>query len=77
MYELLQSSSLRHFMIRQMPAFLIAFVVAERFYKFGSFALECIAFLATWWVVDAVFFLIGYFASGGRIPATKEIDLKE
>lgn len=66
MYELLQSSSLRHFMIRQMPAFLIAFIVAERFYKFGSFALECVAFLATWWVVDALFFLLGRCAGAEK-----------
>ncbi|MBF2759102.1 MAG: hypothetical protein ISN28_02345 [Ectothiorhodospiraceae bacterium AqS1] len=66
MYELLQSSSLRHFMIRQMPAFLIAFVIAERFYKFGSFAIECIAFIATWWVVDALFFLFTRRFGAGR-----------
>lgn len=27
----------------------IAFVVAEQLYKFHSFTLETIAFLATWW----------------------------
>jgi hypothetical protein len=31
-----------------------SFVVAEYFYKFGSFTLECLAFLATWFVFDAV-----------------------
>ncbi|WP_156013096.1 hypothetical protein [Thioalkalivibrio sp. HK1] len=66
MYELLQSRSLRHIMIRQMPAFLIAFVVAERFYKLGSFALECVAFLATWWVVDALFHLFGGRTGAGK-----------
>jgi hypothetical protein len=29
----------------------IAFVIAEQFYKFHSFTLETIAFLATWWVL--------------------------
>jgi hypothetical protein len=29
-------------------------VIAELFYKFHSFALECLAFLATWYVLDAV-----------------------
>ena len=34
-----------------------AFLVTELFYKFHSFALECVAFLITWlildWIVDA------------------------
>jgi hypothetical protein len=29
-------------------------LVAEMFYKFYSFALECAAFPATWYVLDAV-----------------------
>jgi hypothetical protein len=40
--------------LRQLPAFSISFVIASLFYRFGSFALECLAFLATWFVVDAV-----------------------
>ena len=40
--------------------FLVAFVIAELFYKFHSFTLECAAFLATWFVLDgALQFLIG------------------
>ena len=42
---------------------LVALLVAEAFYKFHSFALECLAFLATWyalsWLVEAVTALIG------------------
>jgi hypothetical protein len=36
----------------------IAFVIAEQFYKFHSFTLETIAFLATWWLLRraALFF---------------------
>ena len=30
----------------------IAFAIATVFYEFGSFALECLAFLATWAVID-------------------------
>lgn len=29
----------------------IAFLIAEQLYKFHSFTLETIAFLATWWVL--------------------------
>ena len=34
--------------------FLIAFAVAEFFFKFKSFALECLAFLAVWFVLSFV-----------------------
>ena len=39
---------------RQAPAFLVSFLVAAVFYRFHSFALECLAFLATWFVLDFV-----------------------
>ena len=32
--------------------FLIAFAIAEFFFKFKSFALECLAFLAVWYVLS-------------------------
>jgi hypothetical protein len=32
--------------------FLVAFGIAEFFYKFKSFALECLAFLVTWFVLS-------------------------
>ena len=32
--------------------FLLAFGIAEFFFKFQSFALECVAFLATWFVAS-------------------------
>jgi hypothetical protein len=37
----------------------VAFVIAEQFYKFHSFTLETITFLATWWVLRraALFFI--------------------
>ena len=37
-----------------LPGLLLAFVLAELFFKFHSFALECAAFLATWLVIDVV-----------------------
>ena len=59
MFELLRSSSLRQLLARQAPALAISLIVAELFYKFGSFTLECLGFLATWFVLDAVFAHIG------------------
>lgn len=32
----------------------IAFVIAEQLYKFHSFTLETLAFLATWWAIRRV-----------------------
>lgn len=58
MFELLRSSSLRQLLARQAPALVLSLVVAEMFYKFGSFTLECLGFLATWFVLDAVFALV-------------------
>jgi hypothetical protein len=39
---------------RSLPTGAGALVVAELFYKFHSFTLECLAFLATWFVFDLV-----------------------
>ncbi len=38
----------------RLPGLVLAFVIAEVFYKFQSFTLECGAFLATWLVIDIV-----------------------
>jgi hypothetical protein len=54
MYTLIRSMPLQRLLIEQLPAFLAAFLIAEMFYKFKSFTLECIAFLITWFVIDAV-----------------------
>ena len=63
MFELLRSSTLRQLLARQAPAFAISLIVAELFYKFGSFTLECLGFLATWFVLDAVFVQTGRYLS--------------
>jgi hypothetical protein len=44
--------SARELLTTQVPAIGISLLIAEFFYKFQSFALECVAFLATWYVVD-------------------------
>ena len=51
------------------PSAVIAIVIAEIFYKFHSFTLECVAFLATWYVVDQVI-AVPYRALRRRIAAT-------
>ena len=39
----------------ELPAFLVSMLVAEFVFKFHSFTLECLAFLALWSVLSAVF----------------------
>ena len=55
MYTLLSMLPWRRIAYEQGPAFLIAWIIAELFYKFHSFSLEAAAFLATWFAIDAAF----------------------
>ncbi|KPJ93421.1 MAG: hypothetical protein AMJ55_08010 [Gammaproteobacteria bacterium SG8_15] len=54
MYQLLRQIPAQQLLLRQLPSFLVAFLIAEMFYKFHSFTLECAAFLVTWFVIDAL-----------------------
>ena len=54
MYQLLRELPTQQLLVRQLPSFLVAFMIAEMFYKFHSFTLECAAFLVTWFVIDAL-----------------------
>jgi len=54
MYTLIQSIPLRRLILEQGVAFGFSLLIAELFYKFHSFTLECLAFLATWYVLDFV-----------------------
>jgi len=52
MYQLIRSLSRQSLVLRQLPVFGASFALASLFYKFGSFALECLAFVATWFALD-------------------------
>ena len=52
MYTLIRSIPLRQLLLREAPALATSLVVAELFFKFHSFTLECAAFLATWFAID-------------------------
>ena len=56
MYSLFRLVSTRQLLLEQAPLLAVSILIAELFYKFGSFTLECIAFLATWALVDALFY---------------------
>jgi hypothetical protein len=47
-YTLVRSLGSRAALVREAVTFAAALAVAEALYKFHSFSLECLAFLATW-----------------------------
>mgnify|MGYP001551555177 CR=1 FL=1 len=58
MFRLLSSISKGELFKRQLPVFMASFVIAELFFKFRSFTLECGAFLVTWYALDAFIHLL-------------------
>jgi hypothetical protein len=52
MYNLTRRLPLGRLLVEEVPLAGTALIVAEVLYKFHSFALECLAFLATWYVFD-------------------------
>ncbi|MBA2350850.1 MAG: hypothetical protein ACR2FI_02805 [Burkholderiales bacterium] len=52
MYTLIREIPRMRLLREQLPALAGALLIAEMFYKFHSFTLECVAFLATWFVLD-------------------------
>jgi hypothetical protein len=66
MYSLIQLLPASRLWQEQLPAFLLAFVIAELFYKFRSFTLETGAFLLTWLVLDAAIQGVRRLVAGPR-----------
>jgi hypothetical protein len=56
MYTLLRDIKLRAAFIAEGTALALSMLIAELFYKFHSFILECTAFLGTWYVVSFLVF---------------------
>jgi hypothetical protein len=55
MFTMFRNQSVGALLGTQLPPFLIAFITAELFFKWKSFALECLGFLALWFVLDAAY----------------------
>lgn len=55
MYTFLKNLPVRQIIKEYMPSLVISFIIADAFYKFGSFVLECGAFLITWYFIDYIF----------------------
>lgn len=64
MYTLFRNTPVTTLLSTQGPALLVSFVIAELFYKFHSFTLECLAFLVTWFVIDAAISVVRGLWSG-------------
>jgi hypothetical protein len=54
MHSYVKHAGLPTVLAQEAPAFVVSFVIAEVFYTFHSFTLECAAFLATWYVLSWV-----------------------
>ena len=52
MYSYVKTIGVPAVLVREAPAFAVSFVIAEMFYKFGSFTLETGAFLVTWYALS-------------------------
>jgi hypothetical protein len=58
MYESIRQFGIVHFLAREAIPITLSLVIAELFYKFHSFTLEVLAFLATWYVLSAITSLV-------------------
>lgn len=54
MYSLIEKLGLLQFLRKEALPFLISLTIAELLYRFGSFTLECISFLVTWYIIGNV-----------------------
>jgi hypothetical protein len=59
MFSLLRVVSRREVVTRHLPVVGVSLVTAELFYHFGSFTIEALAFLGTWYVTDFIREVIG------------------
>ena len=54
MLTLIKNFNQRAFIV-EAPSFFISLIIAENFFEFHSFTLECLAFLTVWTVLSGVF----------------------
>ena len=72
MYTFLRTLTPSQLAMEHFPTFAAAFLIAEFFYKFKSFALEAAAFLITWYVLDAARVWITSFLRGSDEPHSRK-----
>jgi len=66
MFSLVKDLGVQVALKQEALPFVIAFLIAEVLFKFKSFTLECLAFLATWFVLSFIQSLVS-----GRSPQQK------
>ena len=54
MHTLIETLGLAKTLRAELPWLMASMLIAEFFYKFHSFTLECAAFLATWYVLSRI-----------------------
>jgi hypothetical protein len=54
MFSLLKTDDLRATLQRELLPFCVALLVAQMFFKWGSFSLELVGFLALWFVLGLI-----------------------
>ncbi len=54
MFAIAHLLPLRQLLAQQLPTLFVSLIIAEFFYKFHSFTLECLAFLGTWYVLGGL-----------------------
>lgn len=69
MLEFIRSLNRNGTLVYQLPSMTAAFLIAENFYKFRSFALECLAFMATWYAIDLAVDILRKLLAKARVPA--------
>ena len=66
MYTMMRTLQPRWLLAEQAVVIGVSLVIAELFYKFHSFTLECIAFLLTWYVLDRGVHLVRSYLAARR-----------
>lgn len=64
MHRAIKSQGVKSFLRQEGPWLLIAFIIADVFYKWGSFALECVGFLLTWYALSLLSGLVSRILGG-------------
>lgn len=71
MLDFIRSIATQRGLLLRRPGLPAAFLIAEFFYKFHSFALECLAFLLTWLLVDVVVDALAGLRRGHDVTAQR------
>ena len=73
MYSMSRNVALPQLLLKELPSLVGAILLAEIFFKWGSFTLECIGFLVTWYILSAAISTLTELArrTGGAPKATE------